>query len=273
MHSFITSRNAGHLGLRGTKVALDMSTLHATNEMRYTKVHSLKLKGDNGSVLSVPRVYETPDIPMPNITFCHSLRHLEGLSFIRNYDRVDLLLGQDCFQALVPLEVRTGEKNEPFAVRSLLGWYVCGPSHAEFQHPTRVESVLMYGATACTVTKTLESKLDGTYTRMLRAILNISWRTHPPKQQLYGKSPPISDILQQRPMRFAGHCWRAKQELASNLLLWTPSHGRTRVGRPATTYVDQLCEDVECLPNDLPNMMLDNKGWRARVKNVRASST
>ncbi|CAM1308473.1 Uncharacterised protein r2_g1841 [Pycnogonum litorale] len=131
----------------------------------------------------------------------------------------------------------------------------------------------MYGATAWTLTKTLESKLDGTYTRMLTAILNISWRRHPTKQQLYGKSPPISDILQQRRMRFAGHCWRAKQELASDLLIWTPRHGRTRVGRPAATYVDQLCENVECLPNDLPNMMQDRDGWCARVKNVRTSST
>ena len=29
-------------------------------------------------------------------------------------------------------------------------------------------------------------KLDGNYTRMLRAILNKSWRQHPTKQQLYG---------------------------------------------------------------------------------------
>ncbi|CAM1300324.1 Uncharacterised protein r2_g1023 [Pycnogonum litorale] len=74
-------------------------------------------------------------------------------------------------------------------------------------------------------------------------------------------------------MRFSGHCWRAKQELESNLLLCTPRHGRTCVGWPATTYVDQLCEDVKFLPNDLPNMMQDRDGWRARVKNIRASST
>ena len=47
-----------------------------------------------------------------------------------------------------------------------------------------VESVLMYGATAWTLTKTLEARLDGTYTRMLRAVLNISWRRHPTKAQL-----------------------------------------------------------------------------------------
>ena len=54
-----------------------------------------------------------------------------------------------------------------------------------------VESVLLYGATTWTLTKYLESKLDGTYTRMLRAILNISWREHPTKEQLYGPIPEL----------------------------------------------------------------------------------
>ena len=135
-----------------------------------------------------------------------------------------------------------------------------------------VESVLMYGATAWTLTETLESKLDGTYTRMLRAVLNISWRHHPTKLQLYGHIPPISTILRERRMRFAGHCWRAKQELASDLLLWAPRHGKTRVGRPAITYIDQLSRDTGCLPEDLATLMEDRNGWRDRL-NVRASST
>jgi exonuclease III len=39
-----------------------------------------------------------------------------------------------------------------------------------------VETVLVYGSSTWTLTKKLEAKLDGTYTRMLRAILNISWK-------------------------------------------------------------------------------------------------
>ena len=35
----------------------------------------------------------------------------------------------------------------------------------------------------------MEKKLDGNYTRMLRAILKGSWRQHPTKQQLYGHLP------------------------------------------------------------------------------------
>ncbi len=38
-----------------------------------------------------------------------------------------------------------------------------------------VTSIQLYGCTTWTLTKRLEKKLDGNYTRMLRAILNKSW--------------------------------------------------------------------------------------------------
>ena len=42
-----------------------------------------------------------------------------------------------------------------------------------------VVSILLYGCTTWTLTKRLEKKVDSNYTRMLRAILNKSWRQHP----------------------------------------------------------------------------------------------
>ena len=44
-----------------------------------------------------------------------------------------------------------------------------------------VVSILLYGSTTWMLTNLLEKKLDGNYTRMLRAILNKSWRQHPHK--------------------------------------------------------------------------------------------
>ena len=55
-----------------------------------------------------------------------------------------------------------------------------------------VVSILLYGCTTWTLTKQLEKKLDGNYTRMLRAILNKSWRQHPTRHQLYSHLPPIT---------------------------------------------------------------------------------
>ena len=100
-----------------------------------------------------------------------------------------------------------------------------------------VVSILLYGCTTWTLTKRLEKKLDGNYTRMLRAILNKSWQQHPTRHQLYGHLPPITKTIQVRRTRHAGHCWRSRDELISDVLLWTPTYGRAKVGRPARTYI------------------------------------
>ena len=96
-----------------------------------------------------------------------------------------------------------------------------------------VVSILLYGCTTWTLTKRLKKKLDGNYTRMLRAILNKSWRQHPTKHQLYGHLPPITKTIQVRRTRHTGHCWRSKDELISDVLLWTPAYGQAKAGRPA----------------------------------------
>ena len=79
---------------------------------------------------------------------------------------------------------------------------------------------------------------------MMRAIVNKSWRQYSTKQQLYGHLPPIMRTIKVRRTRHGGHCWRSKDELISNLLLWTPSHSRAKAGRPARTYIQLLCEDT-----------------------------
>ena len=136
-----------------------------------------------------------------------------------------------------------------------------------------VESVLLYGSTTWTLTKTLTKKIDGAYTRMLRAALDIHWSNHPTKQQLYGTLPPVSSTIRQSRLRFIGHCWRAKSELVSQTVLWNPSHGKANVGRPSITFIDQLCSDTGCTPEELPTAMDDRLEWRKRVKASRARTT
>ena len=132
-----------------------------------------------------------------------------------------------------------------------------------------VVSILLHGCTTWTLTKRLE-KLDGNYTRMLRAILNKSWRQHPTRHQLYGHLPPIMKTIKVRRTRHAGHCWRSRNDLISDVLLWTPTYGRAKAGRPARTYIQQLCEDTGCSPEDLPEAMNDREKWRERVRDIRA---
>ena len=67
-----------------------------------------------------------------------------------------------------------------------------------------VMSIILYGCTTWTLTKCKEKKLDSNCTRMLRNILNKSWKQHPAKQQLYDNLASISKIIQVR-TRHAGH--------------------------------------------------------------------
>ena len=128
--------------------------------------------------------------------------------------------------------------------------------------------ILLYGCTTWALTKRLEKKLDSNYTRILRAILNKSWRQHPTRNQLYGHLPPITKTIHIRQTRHAGNCWRSRDELISDVLLWTPTYGRAKAGRPARTYIQQLCEDIGCSPEEMPEAMNDREKWRERVRDI-----
>ena len=122
------------------------------------------------------------------------------------------------------------------------------------------------------LTKHIEKKLDSNYTRMLWAILNKSWRQHPTKQQLYDHLPPIMKIIKVRQARHAGHCWRSKDELISDILLWTPTHRQAKAGRPTRTYIQQLCADIGYSPEDLLEAMDDREGWQERLRDIHVDS-
>ena len=115
----------------------------------------------------------------------------------------------------------------------------------------------------------MEKKLDDNYTRMLRAILNNSWWQYPTKQQVYGLLPSITKTIKVRRTRHAEHCWGSEDELISEILLWTATHGRAKAARPARTYIQQLCADTGCRPEDLSEAMDGREGWREKVRDIR----
>ena len=107
---------------------------------------------------------------------------------------------------------------------------------------------------------------------LLPRYVNLSVQ-HPTRHQLYGHLPPITKTIQVRRTRHAGHCWRSRDELIRDVLLWIPTHGSAKAGRPARTYIQQLCEDTGCCPEDLPRAMNDREEWRERVRDIRDAST
>ena len=67
-----------------------------------------------------------------------------------------------------------------------------------------------------------------------------------------------------------GHCWRSRDELIKDILLWTPAHGRAMAGFPAKTYIQQLRADTGCGPGDLPEATDGKERWWERARDIRA---
>ena len=132
-----------------------------------------------------------------------------------------------------------------------------------------VVSILLYGCTTWTLTKRLEKKLHKNVESSIEQVLATTPHETPTIRTL----APTMKAIQVRRTRHAGHCWRTKDELISDVLLWTPTYGRAKAGRPARTYIQQLCEDTGCNPEDLPEAMGDREKCRERVRDIRAGGT
>ena len=130
-----------------------------------------------------------------------------------------------------------------------------------------VDKFTYQGSSVSSTERDIDTRLTyGNYTRLLRAILNKSWWQRPTRHQLYGHLPSITKTIPARRTRTAGHCWRSRDELISDVLLWTLTYGCAKAGRPARTHIQQLCEDTGCSPEDLPEAMNDKEKWRERVR-------
>ena len=132
-----------------------------------------------------------------------------------------------------------------------------------------VVSILLYGCTTWTLTKRLKKKLDGNYTRMLRAIPGGNTTQGTNYTTICFPSRKLSKLDEPDTQDTAGE---ARTNI-SEVLLWTPAYGQAKAGRPARTYIQQLCEDTGCSPEDLPEAMNEREKWRERVRDIPASGT
>ena len=57
---------------------------------------------------------------------------------------------------------------------------------------------------------------------------------------LYQNLPKVTTKIKQRRIRLAGHCIRHTEEMAHNLVLWEPTEGKRKRGKPKTLYIDTL---------------------------------
>ena len=136
-----------------------------------------------------------------------------------------------------------------------------------------VESVLLYNSETWTINKSMQRKIDGCYTRMLRMALGISWQAKVSNVDLYQKLQPVSQTIRERRLRLSGHLIRHDDELAHNLVLWEPTRGRRNRGRQPVRYTDVLKQDTGLESMDeLKTAMLDRNDWKKRIKLGRADA-
>ena len=133
-----------------------------------------------------------------------------------------------------------------------------------------IQSILLYGSESWSLNVARQKRLDGTYTRMLRAAYNISWRSHTTNETLYGNLPRISEVVRRRRLNLAAHVTR-HNEPAGRLLLWTPEAIR-RVGRPYTLRTT-IEEDTGLSGSELLSVMFDRELWVSNFVNVSPLSS
>ena len=136
---------------------------------------------------------------------------------------------------------------------------------------TTVESVLLYGYETWTPTKTLFKQLVDTYTRILRIILNVHWSQKVTNEVLYGAIEKISTKIRRRFSKFAGHCLRRDDEVVSDLVLWEPTHGTRRRGKPPESYIRNLDRETGIPASEMRVSMMNRAVWRTLLSGKQLS--
>lgn len=143
-----------------------------------------------------------------------------------------------------------------------------------------VVSILLYSCETWSMTKTLEKRLDGAYTKLLRYASGVTWKDYIKNTDLYHNLCSISHIVCTRRIRFAGHCLRAKNQMVHHLVLRQPRRGEFRRGGGSTlTYPKILLTDLlraglitrGTTTLEIADIAQDRNLWKSYVKTLQTT--
>ncbi len=104
------------------------------NQNRKAQQLSLDVVGViTGKGVKLNKVWTTDSLPVapesiPTATDVRQWSHLKDVELTDLVNKkVTILIESDVPEALCPLEVRFGKKNQPHAIRTIIGWTVMGP--------------------------------------------------------------------------------------------------------------------------------------------------
>ena len=140
--TFCTESLVNELGVKGSIVNYKLNTLNTVSESKQSMVVDLKVRSYDGESLlhlsDVHVVKQIPvDIPYVDLSKYPALNQLP-IANDGHVKSVDILIGQDHAEALLPLDMKQGHKGEPFAVRTLFGWSLNGPIEMSSSESKRV---------------------------------------------------------------------------------------------------------------------------------------
>ena len=128
--SFCSNNLMQSLGVQGKPGQLHLSTLSSSIAVK-SSVVDLTVSSESGEHINMDNVFVVDKIPVTSTSISvENFPHLQDIGWLPSYDQndvaVDLLIGQDNADALLPIEIRRGKPGEPFAVRTMLGWCLNG---------------------------------------------------------------------------------------------------------------------------------------------------
>ena len=101
----------------------------SNSETKTTEVVNFVVQSrDDGETIQMNNVFVVDNIPATNpVVDVGKYPHFRNVSLSHDHGPVEILIGQDHADALLPLEVRKGKIGDPYAVRTKLGWSLNGP--------------------------------------------------------------------------------------------------------------------------------------------------
>lgn len=135
--TFIKAKTLCDLGLKGTEVKLNLFTMLGREEITVEKLTGLVVKRvDKRVEIELPKTYSRAripfrrnQIPRPEVAseWPHLVKIADKIHPYQTDADVGILIGCNCPQAIKPREVILGKGDDPYAVRTLLGWGIIGP--------------------------------------------------------------------------------------------------------------------------------------------------
>ena len=135
--TFVTTQVQEKLGIEGVQTSLNLSTMLGREVLEVERIDGLMVQRLDGRVqVELPKAYARESIPsrrdqIPTPEVADKWPHLQKIrDKIPPYEKdaeIGLLIGCNCPKAIKPKEVIHGSSEDPYAVRTLLGWSIVGP--------------------------------------------------------------------------------------------------------------------------------------------------